>query len=488
MKKILVVFIFLLLALVTDSFADSPRVMKAGFVVQNGSNEEATVAIYFYNPDGSEAHHITQTLASSSSSLIDLDAIDELTPGWSGSAVISSDNVLAGAGWAETFSKYGRPEGMGWYNLPGAGYTPVYVPLIRNNPANGFEFNLWIQNAGSADAAVTVTYYALGGGSSSSTCPDLTPGASLDSINSCSPSLPDPFVGSAVVSSNQPVVVVANQSNPAKMTECLYNGIPGSGADEELFFPIVQNNYQGWYSSFTVQNMGTSTAQGNFNYYSDCGSATCALVDSLPSDSITPGYGYVFTPVTSPFSGYGKFVTTSGQTFGSVASVWNDPAKAGYCYNGFGGGISYPVPEESTWYVPGVNSDSRIVVKNTNESTGGTVTVSWLGLSAQQTVVLSANGKQVITPAVPAGWSGSAKIEATTALPLAIVVQNVQPGGNDRGAYKAYGQDMGVTNLFVTQRGAMYLYVPRVRKAQQFLSTIWKVYNPAILKGAKGEE
>lgn len=489
MRNALVVFIVLFLASVTYSFADSPRVTEAGFVVQNADEASyANVNIFFSNPDGSEAHQVTRILDPNSSLLIDLDDIDELTPGWAGSAVISSDRPLFGAGWAETFSKYGKPEGLGWYNLPSSitADTTVYVPVIRNDPANGFGFNLWIQNAGSATASVTVTYYASVGGSSyGSTCPDLAPGASLDSINSCSASLPASFVGSAVVLSSQPVVVVANQSNGAKRTECLYNGIPGSGADEELFFPIVLNSYQNWYSSFTVQNMGTSEAQGVFDYYADGCGTPCDGEDTLSSAPIGPAYGYMFIPVTSSFSGYGRFFA-SGKSFGGVASVRNEPAGTGYCYNGFRGGTGYPVPEESSWYLPGVNGDSQIVVKNTNESTGGTLMISWSGVSGQQTVELSANDKKTIIPAVPAGWSGNGVIQSTAGLPLAIVVQNVQPGSNDRGAYNAYGTAMGVTSL--VPQGEIHVYVPRVRKAENFLSTIWKVYNPAILKGTGSEQ
>jgi hypothetical protein len=452
-KKILVVFIFLLLAIVTESLAQKPQVLKAGFVVQNTSpTTSANVAIEFYNPDGSNENGINLTIAPHSSSLIDLDDLSGITPGWSGSAIITADTPVVGVGFTETFSTYGKPEGIGWNNLPVPGGGPltfVFVPQIRKETNTGFGFKLWLQNAGNSTATVAVTYYAHAGGSTyNSTCPNLAPGASLELIASCTPALPDLFTGSAVISSDQPVVAVANQSNPAKMTQCLYNGVSGSDVDMELFFPIVQNNYQGWYSSFTVQNTGSSAAQGNFEYYADCGNATCAVEGSLFA-TIDPGYGHVFTPVIDSFSGYGKF--TADGPVASVARLWSDPAGAGYCYNGFGG-----VGVESSWFLPSVNGDSKIVVKNTSNITDGSIVVSWSGLPDQQTVNLLPNDKQEITPAVPAGWSGSGVVQSTGGLPLAIVVQNEQSGGNDLGAYTAYGNS----------KGAATLYVPLVRKAE----------------------
>ena len=478
MKTILTGFVVLLLISVNDSFADSHAGNQAGFVVQNFDNSTVVnIMVKLVKQDGTIVDQITKTLAPHSSERFNPADFKEVEPGISYSGIVSADGPVAAVGWLETTMNDGRSGGIGWYNLPGSNDVDnvVYVPMVYEDPVKGLGTDIWVQNAGSSEATISITYYAYEGlDTYIATCPSLKPMTSLNTEYSCSSDRPSSFKGTAVISADQPIAVVVNLSNPLKKTECLYNGT--SSGSEDLFFPIVQNNYQGWYSNFSCQNTGSSQAQSTFSYRLECGN-TCPWENPLVSDLINPGRGHVFTPVTDIFSGYGE-ITTSGSLFSSVAWIWNDLVKTGYCYNSF----KYPVLEDSIWPIISVDSSTRVVVKNTSDKTG-TIKISWQGQSEQQTEALEAYEKVTIAP--PVGWSPkSGVIESTGGdMPLVILVVNKQSGGGDHGAYNALG-----SRRYIKKSAIYMVYVPVIKKSPFILSSIWKIYNPAAIKGRKEEK
>ncbi len=477
MKTILAGFVVLLLILVNDSFADSHAVNQAGFVVQNLDNSTVVnIIVEVVKQDGTIVDQITKTLDPQSSERFNPADFKEVVPGISYSGIVVADGPVAAVGWLETTMTNGTSGGIGWYNMPGSNDVDnvVYVPMFYEDPVRGLGTDIWVQNAGSSEATISVTYYAYEGlDTYIATCPSLKPVTSLNTENSCSSDRPSSFKGTAVISADQPIAVVVNLSNPLKKTECLYNA--SSGGSGNLFFPVVQNNYQGWYSNFSCQNVGASQAQSTFSYRLECDN-TCPWEDPLVSDPINPGRGYVFTPMTDIFSGYGE-ITTSGSLFSSVAWIWNDLVKTGYCYNSF----EYPVLEDSIWPIISADCSTRVVVKNTSDKTG-TIKISWQGQSEQQTEALEAYEKLTITP--PDGWlARSGVIESTDGdMPLAILVVNKQSGGNDLGAYNALG------SKDYTGKIAIYsIYIPVIKKSPT-ISSIWKVYNPATMTGRREEK
>ncbi len=141
---------------------------------------------------------------------------------------------------------------------PAAGATGTY--------AFGEE-NSWIrvQNIGSSDATVEVSYYDEQGllagsdGCPSATCPILFPGSGWTFFQRDNPSLPVGFQGSAVVSTDQPIVALLAK-DVFRGTDFAIAGdtlSPGPGA-HRIYLPITGKHAgpnSDWNGRFVIQNM-----------------------------------------------------------------------------------------------------------------------------------------------------------------------------------------------------------------------------------------
>ncbi|HJW29618.1 MAG TPA: hypothetical protein VJ508_10260, partial [Saprospiraceae bacterium] len=148
-----------------------------------------------------------------------------------------------------------------------AGATKISLPLIVCNNAG---FNTWfnVQNAGTGDAHITVTYIPGANGKSGVSEPGtIKPGAAKtfnqtagSSTKNCN-DLKDgsgKFVGSASITSDQPVVAsVMFLGTGGIKTLQGYDGFSGGSASVNL--PLIMANNSTYYTSINLQNGGTTT-------------------------------------------------------------------------------------------------------------------------------------------------------------------------------------------------------------------------------------
>jgi hypothetical protein len=245
-----------------------------GFQVQNLSTSPAKITVTFYDEAGAAQTPFSDTVAASGSktySVLDGQLGRPNVPAnFKGSAVISSDQpVTAILNILGNGTAYG-----GSANGVAAGSTNVGLPLIQK--ANG-GFDTWfsVQNAGSADASVTVKFTPRDSASGNSvTLPAVTikPGAArtFDTTSTEMAGLGAKFVGAATVTSTQPVAAIVNQTGLGASKNLLtYDGFGAGSTSVRL--PLVQNGNGGgatglYATGISVQNVGTQTTNITVNF------------------------------------------------------------------------------------------------------------------------------------------------------------------------------------------------------------------------------
>ena len=255
MKKILA--LILLLVLVSSVVVSGQGITyDTGFQVQNLGTAQANITVTYYNQDGSVAASVADTIAAGGSkTYYPLTAVPD---GFNGSVVITSDQPVAAiANELGNAGAYGAS-----YAGFSAGATEVNLPLIMR--ANG-GFDTWfnVQNAGTADANVTVAYTPGAHGSPYTEMATIKPGAAHTFDQAGLTALGTRFVGSAKVTSNQPVVATCNQVGPT--TLLAFDGFTAGSLYPA--FPLVIFNSAGFVTGIQLMNIGTACTDVTISYF-----------------------------------------------------------------------------------------------------------------------------------------------------------------------------------------------------------------------------
>lgn len=260
MKKITTILVlFALLALSVSVAGATPASYNTGFQVANLSGSVANVSMEFYGSAGTVVATVTDTIAANGSNtyfpLDNPDAV-ELPAGFAGSAVISSDqpvaaivnvigdNFTAGAS-AASFS---------------GGATSVSLPLVAKGQVGTYDTWFHVQNTGTADADVTVTY----AGTACTETDTIAPGAAAKFDQASNTCLPAGHVGAATITSNEPVVATLLETTRNNTGLFAYNGFTSSSA--EVAIPLVQFNNFGFHSGIQIQNVGAASTEITVTY------------------------------------------------------------------------------------------------------------------------------------------------------------------------------------------------------------------------------
>ena len=196
-----------------------------------------------------------------------------------------------------------------------AGSTTVVFPLINANNAGNLT-GITIQNAGSSDTTVTLSY-TPSDASSGTACTEtqtiphgqsntfafLTfagvsqPGVTTNCIGKAK------FVGSAIVtanSTNQPLVAIVNQLKPGVNGEA-YNAFDPASATNQVVLPLIMDHNSNWWTGFSVMNVGSASTN-----------VTCTFSNSTYTVSKPLGQNQSFTDLQ-----YGKLAPAGGKYVGS---------------------------------------------------------------------------------------------------------------------------------------------------------------------------
>jgi hypothetical protein len=262
--------LLLVLAVSGSVYAASPGGLSytSGVQVVNLDSGTANIGLTYYNQDGTVGATAADTIAGNSSKTYF--PIHAAT-GFNGSLVVSSDKpITAIANTVTTDGKYGAATTS--FN---AGSSTVRLPLVMCNNSG---FNSWfnVQNtSGSTDANITINYVPGTNGVAGSENDTIKPGAahtydqeSGSSTKNCD-TLKDgtgKFIGSATVTSSQPVVAtVMNLNTTSFATLQGYNGF-ATGGSSTVVVPLVMANNSGFYTGIAIQNAGGSSTTMTVDY------------------------------------------------------------------------------------------------------------------------------------------------------------------------------------------------------------------------------
>jgi hypothetical protein len=330
MKKLglaLVVALLVAVFLVPAASAQSIT-WTSGFQVQNLSSSTASIVVSYYNQNGSKnISDVSDTIAGMSSKTYFPIAAN---PGFNGSVVISSDQPVVAI--ANTLGN--SPQYAASTESFAEGSTSIKLPLIMKGNSGYYTwFN--VQNAGSSPASVTVQYVP-GSSGNAYTAPAVTvqPGAAATFNQRDLANIGAKFVGSAVVTSNQPIVATVMQVGETYRNMMGYNGFTAGSTTVSL--PLVMANNSGYYTGIQVQNVGSASTQCTIDYGTNIGGSY-----NPPNEQATlsPNQSATFIQAAGSW-GSNKYIGSATITCGQQAVAIVNQVKligvaVGTAYNGF---------------------------------------------------------------------------------------------------------------------------------------------------------
>jgi len=129
-----------------------------------------------------------------------------------------------------------------------------------NLPGSGWWSGQQIQNVGTANASVLFTAYDdQGNDYACGTAKTAAPGQSVNFLTNTDCSVSAGFVGSAVVSADQPIAAIVNVVNmPSGRAAGMYRGTDGADVANTIAFPLMKSNFFGRSTTLYIQNASSS--------------------------------------------------------------------------------------------------------------------------------------------------------------------------------------------------------------------------------------
>jgi len=485
MKKrlsILLTVAVVLLATTSLASAQFANPWVTSYMLQNLGPSSASVVVSYYQPNGTQvtAANKSLTIPTGSSVTVVQYTDDPSLPSGRYSAVVSSDQPLAALANEQTaptgLSYMSSTPPFGSYSGQSEGAMKVIAPEIMYN-WYGYYTKMYIQNAGGADANITITFNpGLGGASGVTESAVVKPNAAYEADQKNKTALGGAggrFNGTAVVTSDQPVVVMVNELNEGLVKLFSYNGF-GAGATS-VVCPSVLRGHFGWYTSIAIANPDTNPANVTITYKAD---NTFSLPAGLRGTTVVKNYTIAPGQSKLRYDGTGASptmdtnlsdLTTFTRFFGTATITSNRPIVAKVNQESDSGNAeAYNCIDASTATtkiaVPLIQSKfygfyTSLTVQNVS-NTAGTVTITYKSDATYSsppstTYVkahpISANGQFNVWEGGSSGdlyssgmftrFNGSAIIEST--VPVVAIVNEEKGGvsGQD------YGYSFNVVNI-----------------------------------------
>jgi hypothetical protein len=258
----------LALAMAVSVSAQGPSSYTSGFQVQNlDDSNAASIHIDYYNQDGTTDGSGTDASIPAGDSMTFFGATVAASDGFNGSVVISSDRPVAAI--VNLLGDDGDFGGASYDSFSG-GSSAANIPLVLSDFFNISTF-FNVQNTGTSDVTVDVTYVGTGGtcGSPSAT---IAPGAAatFDQTADCTSG----FIGAATVDAPGGTVAVAVVQYDADSL-LAYNAFTGSGSQMAVA-PLVSHNFFNSRTALQIQNTGGSSADITVNYEPSLAGSSCS--------------------------------------------------------------------------------------------------------------------------------------------------------------------------------------------------------------------
>jgi hypothetical protein len=260
-----------------------------------------------------------------------------LSSGFMGSVIIYSGSVSGtdGGEVGAVSTLRGDNKGRGAYIGSKQGATAVILPFMMKSWGNS-NWNTWFaaQNVGGANATITVDYAACSG-TNNEQATGVEPGAMVTFDQAAETCFPSSRANtSAVVSSDQPIVVIVSQESTVANASLVSPGF-GSLATAPVM-PLVNSNNpdtSGWRTAIAIFNNGGVSTNVTVTYVRTDGT-TCTETQSIPSKTSKefagnklisgPGAGVTLTcPVGARLVG-SAYVSANSANQDLVATVNQD--------------------------------------------------------------------------------------------------------------------------------------------------------------------
>ncbi len=319
-----------------------PLVMKNNygintwFNVQNTGSSDASVTVAYAGTSCTE----TATIAANAAHTFDQSSNTCLTDGYVGAATITSDQPVAAIVMQVTSDSQGLMPNLLAYNGFTTASTNPVMPLVSSGYYNSGT-GIQIQNTGTSDTDVTVTY-SPSAGFPGATCTETKTVPAGNSVTFGFPTLPAScytdagnagsaaFVGSAQVTGNsasQDLVAIVNQVTTGTSNAAAYGAFNAADATDTVSLPLIMDDNFGIFTGFSVANVGTSNTDISCTF-----SGTSYTVSAT---GVAPGEALTDVQLGKISSGYvGSAVCTStGEPIAAVVNQLNQgtsiPAEDG---------------------------------------------------------------------------------------------------------------------------------------------------------------
>ena len=303
-----------------------------------------------------------------------------------------------------------------------------------------------VQNLGTATANITITYYRDDGSVAHTVSDTIPPGESKTYYQPSIPELGTTFDGSVVITSDQPIAAIANQTSYSQEPNLAasYNGVEGAGTATTVMAPIIFKNYNNWTTRLAVQNAGSATTNVTVTYRRGADTWTEGPV------AIPPGARHTFdqkdSPIPDNFLG-SAVVSSDGQPLAVVVNEIN-PTGIALSYTGFSTGatkITAPLLFKSY-----NNWNTGLQVQNVGTATANvTVTYYWDGGSCTENATIEPNAAytfyQPNTTCMPDGVIASAVVESDQ--PVVAIVNEVNYARGTGMSYNTIDVAAGTTTV-----------------------------------------
>jgi len=319
-----------------------PGTFVSEIVVSNKpGNPAATVSLTFMKSDGSLAMAAAQTFTVQSGA-----SVATYVPNIAGladgrySVVVDSDQDVSAIA---NLTSLGPVTSTAYNGISSNDSgTKFYIPQTFKNYVNTYTSSLVVQNAGSAGATVRIGYLNQAGTEITNETRAIASGAS-STFDQGSTSLPDGYIGSAVVTSDQPVAAIFLVSFASGGKNALSSGRGLKAGSGVVFLPSIFDDYHNFRTSVLVQNVGATATNVTVEYYDARNGVK--LGEERTTSAIAPGTSRQFLqfdpgsrPAVVPVGLSAAAVVRATDAGGSVVAVGNITEKVQQyleAYNGF---------------------------------------------------------------------------------------------------------------------------------------------------------
>jgi hypothetical protein len=242
----------------------------------NAGNITSTGSISYFDQSGNQVAAATDTFA------VPPHAAQSFNQ--SGKAGLSSSlsywsvvSATTGSQLVSQVEEFGPNNFVAIYNGTASSSQTVFMPTAYNNALGGFNTGAALVNPNSSSATVSIKYYDAATGVISATQSLSIPANGILSSYTPLSGVPAGFTGSAIITSNQPLVALVNEQGAAASTSGTYIGL--SQASQSIGLPAVANGFVGFTTGTTILNVTDQPIEVTLEYYNSNGTALSTSVN-----------------------------------------------------------------------------------------------------------------------------------------------------------------------------------------------------------------